>query len=418
MKPSKLAILSKRAAPVADDEGKTVAIPLEKIRFDATQPRQEFHHPDGQVTDVAQLSLEELAASIEANGLIHAITVEPLGDGTYRVVVGERRTRAYLLLGKTTIQAKIRDDLRNPKTRLIYQVAENVNRSDLSDADMASSIRVLMNGSSEVEPMTQAQIAKELGKSEGWVSRYVKYGDEEQQRLWVQTGIADTVEKVYRLSTLPVAMQADIQRRVNLPNDDPQYLPKPLLRSVIDGYAQRSKSDKRAAAVQAESQSSVAQPTSLSASTTQQEQQEQQSHNAPSDSAAQTETETWTTLAGQGQKNAGKQVAAGSSHAGNNAAYTLTEEQRASILSKANVTPDTTVATAAQPPVSVRAPVASLQALLKKLTPEDLLALEKLQLSISLPGPLAARIASVLTGVMVEPSEVPAVVQNELVKLQ
>jgi hypothetical protein len=59
-----------------------------------------------------------------------------------------------------------------------------------------------------------------------------------------------------------------------------------------------------------------------------------------------------------------------------------------------------------------------LQALLLKLEPADQEALAGMQLSLNLPGPLAERIANALTGVVVDPSEVPAVVQNELVKLQ
>lgn len=56
--------------------------------------------------------------------------------------------------------------------------------------------------------------------------------------------------------------------------------------------------------------------------------------------------------------------------------------------------------------------------MLQKLEPADQEALAVVQLSINLPGPLAGRIANALTGIVVDPSEVPAVVQNELVKLQ
>ena len=63
-------------------------------------------------------------------------------------------------------------------------------------------------------------------------------------------------------------------------------------------------------------------------------------------------------------------------------------------------------------------PIASLQALLQKLEPEDLAAMVDMELNILLPGPLAERIANTLTGAMVDPSEVPAVVQTELAKLQ
>lgn len=433
-KASMLAKLRDRAAPVPVDDHKSVLIPLEKIRFDKSQPRQAFHQPDGQVADSAKLSLEELAQSIEANGLIHPITVEPNADGTYRVVVGERRTRAYILLGRTAIEAKVRDDLSNPKKRLVYQVAENVNREDLTDADMASSIRSLMEGTADVEPMTQTQIAKELGKSQGWVSRYVKFGDEELQRLWMSTGIADTVEKLYRLSILPMNMQVEIQRRVQLPKHDPDYLAKPLLRSVIDTFASEAKEAKKATTLapakaepQAEPQSSGAAREALAAT----EQKSGAEASAPASAqdgspADQTDpvARAFAEIAAQGkgrgtahteaEKPAEQSTLSGPT-------YKLSDGDRESILVQAGVTLGTPTRKApapAQPPVSVRVPIASLQALLQKLEPEDLAAMVDMELNILLPGPLAERIANTLTGAMVDPSEVPAVVQTELAKLQ
>ncbi|AMR78045.1 ParB/RepB/Spo0J family partition protein [Cupriavidus nantongensis] len=417
---SALEKLSRRAAPVADDEGKAVAIPLDKIRFDPTQPRQAFHHPDGRVAEDDEKDLDELAQSIEEQGLIHPITVESIGDGTYRVVVGERRTRAYLKLGRTTIQAKIRDDLKNPKKRLVYQVAENVNRKDLTDADMAKSIRSLMEGTPEVEPMTQTQIAKALGKSEGWVSRYVKFGDEEQQRLWVQTGIADTVENFYRLSILPMPVQADIQRRVQLPEDDPERLPKPLTRIQIDEFTREAKAAKRAPLAPAASPRNLEEYRAPSQSTEQRPDAPGATvgEKGPTDPVLRAfeEMAEQGRMQGTAQQDSGTQKSSSVSSIG--AGYKLPEDARAQILGAASVTLSKSEKAAAQPPVSVRVPVASLQALLQRLEPADKEALAGMQLSINLPGPLAERIANVLTGVVVDASEVPAVVQNELVKLQ
>lgn len=422
---SALEKLGRRAAPVAIDEGKSVAIPLDKIRFDPTQPRQAFHHPDGRVAQDDEESLEELAQSIEAQGLIHPITVEPFGDGTYRVVVGERRARAHLKLGRTTIEAKIRNDLTNPKKRLIYQVAENVNRKDLTDADMAKSIRSLMEGTAEVESMTQTQIAKELGKSEGWVSRYVKFGDEEQQRLWVLTGIADTVEKLYRLSVLPVAVQAEIQRRVQLPEDDPEHLAKPLNRTVIDEIYREARAAKKAPPTPpalpkgSEASHASTQPAEQRPGASGEMAGEGISDDRVSRAFAEMAEQGRTSAAppDAGQSSANPLQSPGLS-ANDESGYTLPAGDRSKILSAASVTLSQSEKAAAQPPVSVRVPMASLQALLHKLEPADQQALAGVQLSINLPGPLAERIANALTGVVVDPSEVPAVVQNELVKLQ
>lgn len=415
-KSSALEKLGRRAAPVADDDAKSVAIPLEKIRFDPTQPRQAFHHPDGQVSEEDESGIEELAQSIDAQGLIEPITVESIGDGTYRVLVGERRTRAHLKLGRATILARIRDDLKDPKKRLLFQVAENVNRRDLSDADMARSIRELMEGKDGSEALTQTQIAKELGKSEGWVSRFVKFGDDEQQRLWVQTGIADTVEKVYRLSVLPMPVQADVQRRVQLPEEDPDHLSKPLLRSVIDNLAQEAKAAKKGTPT----------PTTSSPSTESFPIQPAGLHPTPpsvtnGDGANDPVHRAFEEMAEQGRTpgalravDAPKSAPPSSIGSG----YTLPAGDRANILKAASVTVEASEKAAAQPPVSVRVPVASLQALLHKLDPADKEFMAGMQLNINLPGPLAERVANLLTGVMVDPSEVPAVVQKELAKLQ
>lgn len=52
-------------------------------------------------------SIQELADNIKANGLIHNIAVRRLGDGRYKLISGERRVKAYRLLGKETIKANV-----------------------------------------------------------------------------------------------------------------------------------------------------------------------------------------------------------------------------------------------------------------------------------------------------------------------
>lgn len=429
-KMSALEKLTRRAEPVVRRDGKAVEVPLEKIRFDPTQPRQAFHHPDGRVDSEEQARLEELKQSIEAQGLIEAITVEALEDGTYRVVVGERRTRAHLMLGRTTILAFVKNDLNKPKKRLIYQLAENVNRADVSDADMAKSVRRLMEGEDGDPPMSQAMIAAELGKSEGWVSRYVKFGDDEQQRIWVQPGIADTVEKLYRLSILPMPVQAEIQRRVQLPEDHPDHLAKPLNRTVIDNFAREAREAKRAVSAPAPAVDAGSLHSEVGAS---------KPASAPAPEPAVTTviasidtrgvatdpvSQALADAAEEGQggrqqpENKPTTMPGATGGAGTRPGYTLSTEDRAKILGAANVTAQSAQKAAAQPPVTVRVPMGSLQALLPKLEPADRDSIIALHVSVNLPGPLAERIANALAGVIVDARDLPAVVQNELVKLQ
>src|SRR5260221_11287817 len=68
----------------------------------AFQPRREIH----------QQPLEELAASIKANGVIQAIVVRPLpagsGSAKYEIGAGERRWQAPRLAGLTDIPVTVR----------------------------------------------------------------------------------------------------------------------------------------------------------------------------------------------------------------------------------------------------------------------------------------------------------------------
>lgn len=426
---ARMQALAKRVNPPMVSSGRELEIPLNKIVFDKDQPRSDFHHADGQVAQAAQMTLEELADSIQANDLISPITVEALDDGNYRVLVGERRTRAHLLIGKTTIRAIVNDTLAkgDRKKRLLFQLAENVNRDDLSEADMARNIRFLMQGHDDSPALTQTQIAKDLGKSEGWVSRYVRFGDAELQRLWVESGIADTVENLYRISVLPTPVQVDIQRRVALDESDPEFLPRPLPRGMIDSLARDAKQAKKGAQMSAPPAASPAAPApSPSASNAGSENTDQHSRAetaAVSQSLQDTRNDevaaTFAKMAQDGQQTAAQAPATPQTQVANNtdseSTYTLSPDVRKDILGKAQVAVSSS--TTAQPPVSVRVNMASLQKLLAQLGEEEVQDLNSVSLSLTLPGPLAQRIANSLAGVIVDPAEVPSVVQNQIVKL-
>lgn len=419
---ARMQALASRVDPAKVTTGREMEIPLNKIVFDKDQPRSDFHHVDGQVATDAQETLEELAESIRDKGLIQPIVVEALEDGTYRVLVGERRTRAHVIIGKPTIRAFVNDTLvkGDPKARLLYQLAENVNRDDLSEADLARNIRFLMEGQDGSPPMTQTQIAKSLHKSEGWVSRYVRFGDAELQRLWIDTGIADTVENLYRISVLAKPVQVDIQRRVALDESDPEFLPRPLPRAVIDGLAKEAKQAKKAASTSAPPAPSNGVGTASSPAPHAQDTQTQADdhskagvqQNASDDVGAELAK-----LAAAGQQSNAQSprepLASDKPNSGDG--YTLSADVRKDILGKAQVAVSSS--TSAQPPVSVRVNMANLQKLLDCLKEDEVHDLSSVPLALTLPGPLAQRIANTLAGVIVDPAEVPSVVQNTISKL-
>ena len=68
----------------ASDNKNLLLIPIEKIFRDVSQPRKEFDKE----------KIEELAQSIEKNGLIQPLIVRQRDFDSYLIVAGERRWRA------------------------------------------------------------------------------------------------------------------------------------------------------------------------------------------------------------------------------------------------------------------------------------------------------------------------------------
>jgi ParB family chromosome partitioning protein len=113
------------------------------------QPRQEFDEE----------SLEELAASIKAQGLMQPIVVRPRAQGGYELIAGERRWRAARIAGMNRIPALVRDvsDAEASAMALI----ENIQREDLNPLEEATALQRLK----EEFQLTQQQVADAVGKS-------------------------------------------------------------------------------------------------------------------------------------------------------------------------------------------------------------------------------------------------------------
>ncbi len=417
--------LRKRAVAAQTGAEREVLIPLDKLKFDPTQPRKAYHALDGRVSAEASAYIEELAASIKENGLIEPITVQEQGDGTYLVVVGECRTRAHLHLGMPTIRATVRNDLINPARRLIYQIAENVNRQDLTDEELALSIKLLLENGNDGKPMRQAEVAAHLGKSEGWVTRFVKFGDEELQRVWVKSGIVDSVEKLYRLSLLPKPVQMDILRRVELPEGDPEHYEKPLNRNLIDDLTREVKNAKSREAFR----SGAVPPLPVESATSGTGQATGQPTASGSEPGGHVVGDNVIDLAVQEilQKQHAESTGAASSVAGTESTsagkYALSEEARQKLLSDATIDTQQGASLTAedlrQAPVHCRVSVKNMEALLKLLEEDQgtLDSARSIRCDLVIPGGLAGQIANKLAGVIVDEQEVPAVVQSQLVML-
>lgn len=107
-------------------------IQLDRIEPDPDQPRKEFN-PE---------TLDELAASIRADGVLQPIAVRyDTARDVYVIVHGERRWRAARIAGIDAVPAIVRDVPED--RRLLQQLVENIVREDLNALDRAAALRAL-----------------------------------------------------------------------------------------------------------------------------------------------------------------------------------------------------------------------------------------------------------------------------------
>lgn len=146
-------------------------IPVDLLQRGKYQPR----------IDLRQETLQELADSIKAQGVVQPIIVRPLGEDAspseqrYEIIAGERRWRAAQLAGLHEIPAVIR---RVPdEAAIAMALIENIQRENLNPLEEARALQRLI---SEFE-MTHAAAAEAVGRSRAAVSnllRLLELGDE------------------------------------------------------------------------------------------------------------------------------------------------------------------------------------------------------------------------------------------------
>ena len=152
-----LAELIPAAGPPRDGE-KILELRIAQIDPNPFQPRREFD----------QEELNELRASIRAQGLLQPVTVRSMDNGRYQLVTGERRLRACRDLGHTQIQAILRDF--SDKQLQELSLVENLIRADLNEIEVGEALENLQNRYA----YTTSQLAEVIGKSRPAVSNTLR----------------------------------------------------------------------------------------------------------------------------------------------------------------------------------------------------------------------------------------------------
>jgi ParB family chromosome partitioning protein len=145
---------------VSASEESVQEISISEIRPNPYQPRRIFDTK----------ALKELAASIEKSGVFQPIILRQPDKKLkrYEIIAGERRFRASKLAKKLTIPAIVRET--NDEEMMEVAVLENLQREDLTPLEEAQAYDTLM----EKLSLTQAEVAKRLGKSRPYIANYLR----------------------------------------------------------------------------------------------------------------------------------------------------------------------------------------------------------------------------------------------------
>lgn len=133
-------------------------IPLDAISPNPEQPRTTFDDE----------ALEELATSIRQLGIIQPLSLRKTGPASYQIIAGERRYRAALMAGLTSVPAYIRNANEAELTEMA--LIENIQREDLNAIEIALTFRKLIDQYN----LTQERLSERIGKKRATIANFLR----------------------------------------------------------------------------------------------------------------------------------------------------------------------------------------------------------------------------------------------------
>ena len=153
------------ASPTSTDTDREAAsgkqlkiLPVDLIQRGKYQPRR----------DMEPESLQELADSIKAQGVMQPIIVRSISDKKYEIIAGERRWRATQLAGLDDIPVIVKNV--GDEAAIAMALIENIQREDLNPIEEAASLQRLQQ---EFE-LTQQEVATAVGKSRSTIANLLR----------------------------------------------------------------------------------------------------------------------------------------------------------------------------------------------------------------------------------------------------
>lgn len=125
-------------------------------------------NPDQPRTTFDEEALDELATSIRELGIIQPLSLRKTGPNSYQIIAGERRYRAAIKAGLTSVPAYIRTANDSELTEMA--LIENIQREDLNAIEIALTFRKLIDQYN----LTQERLSERIGKKRATVANFLR----------------------------------------------------------------------------------------------------------------------------------------------------------------------------------------------------------------------------------------------------
>ncbi|MDU7150879.1 MAG: ParB/RepB/Spo0J family partition protein [Peptoniphilus grossensis] len=142
---------------IEEETSKLMEVDLADIVPNEDQPRKNFDKDE----------LNDLSKSIEKYGVIQPLLLKKK-DEKYEIIAGERRYRAAIEAGLSSVPAIVKDVSDEISSRIA--IIENIQRKDLNPVEEAMSYKHLLDS----QDLTQKELADEIGKSRQYIGNTIR----------------------------------------------------------------------------------------------------------------------------------------------------------------------------------------------------------------------------------------------------
>lgn len=181
-----------------EEKGELQKLPIEQLKPGRYQPRK----------DMSPEALEDLAASVKAQGIIQPIVVRPTGEDEYEIIAGERRWRAAQLAKLDMVPCLVKNV--PDEAAVAIALIENIQREDLNAMEEATALQRLLD---EFQ-MTHQDVAQAVGKSRTTVTNLLRLNNlEEGVKVLLERGDIE-LGHAKLLLALQGEQQADVAQQI------------------------------------------------------------------------------------------------------------------------------------------------------------------------------------------------------------